>query len=258
MKNVSVIIPAYNASASIIDCLESVLKQSYSVKEIIIVDDGSTDDTYKKLEDYKKKHNLMNLYLERQSNQGPSVARNRGIMMATGEWIAFLDADDRWLLDKIALQMECLDCMPELSVIGGGQKENFWKKNIIRISFNRLLVKNYFITSAVLLKKTILPALPFDVGRRYSEDYKLWLELAYHYPCAILSKAIVIYANNENIFTRNSLTSHMWEMEKGELKNYKYCLEKGYINRLLYYCLVIYSLLKYSIRKFMCVMEKMK
>lgn len=244
------IIPAYNASSSIIACLESVLMQTYPVKEIIIVDDGSGDDTFCKLEEYKQYHHLTNLFIVRQSNSGPSVARNKGISLAKGEWIAFLDADDRWMPDKLELQVRCLGHNPQLTVIGCRPGGDGKKGDCILLSFNCMLLKNYFVTSSVLLKKAILPDVPFDVNRRYSEDYKLWLELAFHHSCAVLTQTVVIYANNENRFTRNSLSAHMWEMEKGELKNYRYCLEKKYIEKPCYCFLVVWSLVKFIVRKF--------
>ena len=256
MKEISVVIPAYNASASIIKCIDSIFSQTYPIKEVIVVDDGSSDDTYIKLVTYKEKFGLDILRIEKQINSGPSVARNKGIMLATGEWIAFLDADDRWEKEKIAHQVKCLDNDPELCVIGCDSKKRRLSRKLINVTFNKLLLKNYFVTSSVLVKKSILPSQPFDVNQFYSEDYKLWLELCYFNKCAVLPEVLVVYAENENLFTRNSLSARMWKMEKGELANYGYCLNKGYINHGEYCCLILFSLVKYLIRLFLRAIAK--
>ena len=101
--SVSVIIPAHNASEYIGRAIESVLAQTRKPDEIIVVDDGSTDDTARIIADYGSKV----IYIQ-QENAGPSVARNTGIEAATSEWIAFLDADDEWIPEKLELQTELL------------------------------------------------------------------------------------------------------------------------------------------------------
>lgn len=113
---VSVVIPTYNNAAYIIEAIESVLDQSYSDYEIIVVDDGSTDDTHNVLRPYA--HRLQ--YLA-QDNRGAAAARNCGIHAAKGDLIAFLDADDLFLLpDKLERQVACFDSEPSLGVIQTG------------------------------------------------------------------------------------------------------------------------------------------
>lgn len=103
---VSVIIPAYNAERTIVSCLDSVCLQTYSNLEIIVVDDGSTDQTLALLNTYQQDHTGCRLCIFTQKNAGPSVARNHGIAEAKGEFIAFLDADDQWYRDKIESQLK--------------------------------------------------------------------------------------------------------------------------------------------------------
>ena len=102
---VSVVIPAYNAEKTIADCLDSVNDQTYPDIEIIVINDGSADQTLKLLEEYQR-FSLRPLRIYTQKNAGPSVARNCGISLAKGEYIAFLDADDRWVKDKIENQLK--------------------------------------------------------------------------------------------------------------------------------------------------------
>jgi len=106
---VSVVIPAYNSGRFIARAVESVLGQSRAAAEVIVVDDGSTDDTGEAVRRYGERVRYV-----RQENGGASVARNTGVAAAEGEWIAFLDADDEWLPGKLAAQMDLLGRHPEL------------------------------------------------------------------------------------------------------------------------------------------------
>jgi glycosyltransferase involved in cell wall biosynthesis len=115
MKNlrpVSVVIPTYNSAPYLIEALESVLIQTYPIHEIIIVDDGSSDNTVEVLEPYSNSI----IYLK-QHNAGSATARNTGIERATGEWVAFLDSDDVWEPDKIEKQVAYIQQVPELICI---------------------------------------------------------------------------------------------------------------------------------------------
>ncbi len=112
---VSVIIPVYQGDRFLAEAVESVLNQTYTNCEIIVVDDGSTDNIHEVLEPYFEK--IRYVY---QQNQGVAAARNYGIKIAKGELIAFLDQDDFWLPDKLALQVACFDAQPELGIVHCG------------------------------------------------------------------------------------------------------------------------------------------
>src|SRR5512134_3903793 len=101
MPNLSVIIPAYNAEAFIADTVHSALNQTYRDLEVIVVDDGSKDGTRDRLDAFGRR-----VRVHQQANSGVARARNAGVRLATGDWIAFLDADDLWLPHKIERQME--------------------------------------------------------------------------------------------------------------------------------------------------------
>ena len=126
MPRVSVIIPTYNCDRFLPEAIDSVLMQTYQDYEIIVIDDGSTDQTCQVLEFYQNK--IRYFY---QENQGSAVARNLGIKQAQGEFIAFLDADDFWILpEKLAEQVNCFEQQPSLGSVhtgwrivdGGGEK----------------------------------------------------------------------------------------------------------------------------------------
>src|SRR5215467_8142244 len=97
---VSVVIPAYNAGAYIEDALDSVFRQTFPRLEVIVVDDGSTDDTRSRLEPYRSR-----IHYVWQTNNGSGAARNRGIDVSSGDYIAFLDADDLWSPEKLQIQL---------------------------------------------------------------------------------------------------------------------------------------------------------
>jgi glycosyltransferase involved in cell wall biosynthesis len=109
---VSVVIPTYNCGECVEEAIDSVLSQTYRNQEIIVVNDGSTDDTASKLEKYKDRIRLVT-----QANRGLSGARNTGLELSTGEYVAFLDADDRWLSGKLEQQIACFRELDEIEMV---------------------------------------------------------------------------------------------------------------------------------------------
>lgn len=113
-KSISVIVPVYNAELYLVESIESVMGQSYQPREIILVDDGSTDNSAKIARGFG---NLVQYHY--QPNQGAGAARNAGVKLAQGDFLAFVDADDLWLDDKLALQMQAFDDHPDLEMVFG-------------------------------------------------------------------------------------------------------------------------------------------
>jgi glycosyltransferase involved in cell wall biosynthesis len=243
---ISVIIPAYNAANTIIRCIESVYSQTYDEIEIIIVNDGSTDNTVKIVQHFKKEHKKENLYIYTQENGGPSKARNNGIRFASGDWVAFLDADDCWLPDKLERQIIFSKENPEFSLIGTEYCDNKANANdsYREIKLSDLLFKNYVFTSSVIIKREIMNKFYFNENQRYSEDYRLWLQVSQYYKIAVLNTKLVIYAINENEF-KNRLSSNLWKMEKSELANYFFLFKQKNISFHLCICAIIFSIFKY-------------
>ena len=184
---VSVVIPAYNAAVYLPATLDSVLVQSFSNYEIIVVNDGSPDtpELEKALQPYFGK-----LRYIKQENRGPSSARNTGIRAARGKYVAFLDSDDIWLPKHLANQMAMLENNPSLGLVYANGVQIRDERPIgvsfdrtpqsLPVNFDSLLREQSTVntSSAVVSRDALVEAGMFDEQFRRSEDYDLWLRLA--------------------------------------------------------------------------------
>ncbi len=185
---VSIVIPAYNSTAFIKETLENVFNQTYKNLEIIIVDDGSTDDLKKFLADLIKTQRIIYVY---QKNAGQSAARNTGHKIAKGKYIAFLDSDDLYLPVKIEEQVKYLENHPECDVCYcdilhflDTKPRQFLHHRYRYPSgqiFDKLLKINYINPLSALIKKEVLDKYgAFRPDFRRSDEWYLWLNLAFH------------------------------------------------------------------------------
>jgi glycosyltransferase involved in cell wall biosynthesis len=206
--NVSVIIPAYNAARYLAEAIESVLTQAFQDFEIVLVDDGSTDSTLRVAERYRER-----VQIYEQTHLGPSAARNAGLRLARGEFLAFLDADDRFLPGKLARQVAYLRANPQVDVVysnGYGyritehRKEEqrtftslgYLNKNlgIPEISLPKLAIQNAFpIHAALSRRQAILDVGGFDEILLGREDWDLWLRVAEAHRFAYLDMYVALY-----------------------------------------------------------------
>lgn len=180
---VSVIIPAYNASDFISKALTSVLEQTYKNFELIIIDDCSRDDTFKIINDFAAKDDRIKVY-RNEKNSGVAFTRNFGVLMATSDWIAFLDSDDKWRGDKLEKQIALLKNNPDASLIftgssfinEGGKGSSYILRVPEKITFRQLLKQNLISCSSVLVKKEHL--LKYKMERDdMHEDFAVWLQI---------------------------------------------------------------------------------
>ncbi len=194
---VSVIIPTYNRAAMVREAVESVFRQTFVDFQLIVVDDGSTDDTSEALSPFRPR--LTYLY---QAHRGVSAARNLGIEAALGRWIAFLDSDDLWLPEKLKAQVEFFRQNPEARV---NQTEEIWirkgrrvnpKKKHKKISgdlFAPSLKLCLVSPSAVMIEKALFNDLGgFDESLPACEDYDLWLRISARHPIFLIDRPLVI------------------------------------------------------------------
>jgi len=212
---ISVVMPAYNSEAFIPEAIESVIGQTYTNWELIIVDDGSTDNTSQIVAGYKEADNRIRYFF--QNNSGPAVARNKGIKESRGKYIAFLDSDDIWYLDKLEKQMNFLFCHPGYVVYGGRNyilEENgrFVESGQIRLFENHDTIQenaeyfifhpNMTITSTVLFEKDLLDRVGyFDETPQICEDDNLFIRMAMHSKFHCLNEAVDYRRKHDNSLT---------------------------------------------------------
>jgi glycosyltransferase involved in cell wall biosynthesis len=198
MPEVSVIIPTYNRSQKVARAIQSVLDQSFRDLEIIVVDDGSTDDTNQCLGRFGSSIR----YIRQLVNRGVSAARNGGIKRSFAQWIAFLDSDDYWLKDKLDVQMDfvhrnpgAVACQTEEIWIRRGRRVNPKRKHrkpsgdIFRQSLKLCLVS----PSSVIIRRTIFDEVGlFDETLQAGEDYDLWLRISCRYPVYLIDRELIV------------------------------------------------------------------
>ena len=194
---VSVIIPTHNRGWVLSEAIDSVLAQDFQDYELIVVDDGSTDDTREILDTYGR-----DIIVLHQTNKGVSAARNQGIAQAGGQLLAFLDSDDIWLPRKLSQQVDFFKLHPDAVI---NQTEEIWIRNDVRVNpkdrhrkpsgmiFERSLGLCLVSPSAVMIKKTLFDAVGvFDENLPACEDYDLWLRISCQYPVHLIDTPLII------------------------------------------------------------------
>jgi glycosyltransferase involved in cell wall biosynthesis len=245
---VSVVIPCYNSAETIESCLKSVLSQTYQDLEILVIDDGSTDHSADIVSGFMVKlERPERLRLIKQVNAGPSSARNTGVRMALGKWVAFLDSDDCWDVRKLAIQMEYASLNSDLALLGVecAKPSGAGSSSFSSVSFDQLLFKNYFKTSGVLMRRSVALEIPFDEKMKYSEDYRVWLLTSFKYKVGIINKNLCDSIVRKKAFGESGLSSNLVAMQKGEIANYRHLYNGKHINLTKYLECIGYSYLKY-------------
>lgn len=200
-RHVTVIIPTHNRAAMIERSVQSALAQSYEDLDVIVVDDGSTDNTAEVVERIVDDRLR---YIRREKNAGAQAARNAGVRAASGDLIAFLDSDDEWDPLKIELQVEKLStCPPSVGMVYCGirridQDGRTVPDRIPRYRgrlFERLLQKNIIGgMSVALIRADVLREVgPFDERLRARQDLDMWLRIARHYEIDFVPEKLVVY-----------------------------------------------------------------
>ena len=222
MSKVSIVIPAYNQARYLAQAIESALQQTHSDIEVVVVDDGSTDETPAVNERY-----LSNPYFRsvRQTNTGLPGARNRGISESTGDYLCFLDSDDYFLPEKVARQAAMLDASPELGFVycdittvdetGQPVTEQFSVANTQReLSgnlFTSLMLGGYFPPHTVMIRRRVLDLVgTFDPDLGGHADYELWLRVSgAGFKAAFIAERLVCYRTHPDSMSKDGL--HMAE-----------------------------------------------
>ncbi len=246
----SIIIPMFNASNTMVKTLESCINQTYGLKEIIIIDDCSTDDSMQVVKQWKKNYNgNIEIVLEKlEQNSGPSKARNRGWDLASSDYVIFLDADDKFLSNKLEVIDSVLMENPEIILLGhsysleGEEKKE--TSSLEKISTADLLLKNLTTTPSVIVKRDIEER--FDESMRYTEDHDLWLRITKKYnKTYYLNRVLTII--DRPVRSKGGQSSNLWAMRKGEIiMYYKYCKTNRIM--LLFPLFTVFSLSKHVLK----------
>lgn len=209
---ISVVIPSYNAARFVNQAIDSVIQQTYSPVEIIVVDDGSTDDTAQRLGELGDRIRYIH-----QANGGLSKARNRGIREARGEFVAFLDADDKWLPEKLQKQWEKLQADPDLKFVhtdvfdliettGEVVHEDRNGRRFTGDCYLEFFEGNVIIPSSVLVARSCLDRMGnFDEAIRgaSTQDMDLCLRIARHHRFGYIDEPLVLYRMHPDNASRN-------------------------------------------------------
>ena len=214
---ITVVIPTYNRGRYIGEAIESALGQMWPPDEVVVVDDGSTDETGSRLASYGSRIRVITT-----GNHGVAAARNAGIEAATGEWVAFLDSDDVWEAEKLAKQIEALKNQPDAGLSftnrrpmdEDGRPLKGHHRSMVGGQVTRALFQSTFVdTPGVVVRKALLDTLGgFDESLAVCEDYELWLRASLYTPFVLV---------DEPLFRRRILTcslSHSDDPDHHEIK----------------------------------------
>lgn len=215
MKSISVVIPTHNREHTLARAIDSVLDQTSTVDEIIVVDDGSTDNTENFL---SKKYPSVDY--QYQSNAGVSAARNKGVSVAKSDWIAFLDSDDQWLAKKIGMQRQAWNESPSHRIVHSDEvwirngirvnKKNKYKKSGGRIFEDCLPLCAISPSSVVIEKKLLIEVGGFDESLTVCEDYDLWLKICSAYPVLLVDVELL----NKYGGDKDQLSTIHWGLDR--------------------------------------------
>jgi glycosyltransferase involved in cell wall biosynthesis len=219
---ISVVIPTHNRAALLLRALESVFAQTRPPDEIIVVDDGSTDDTVLRT-------SQLPVTLIQQENRGVSAARNVGIQRARGDWIALLDSDDEWLPEKLEQQLACLRAKLDIRICHTQERWIRLGKPLKQLAkhqkfggwiFPRCLDICLMSPSSILIHRDVFDAVGgFDETLPACEDYELWLRITARYPVAFIETPLIIKHGGH----LDQLSMAHWGMDRFRI----YALEKA-------------------------------
>jgi len=228
---VTVIIPTYNRGWIIDEAIDSVLAQDYTEFELIVVDDGSSDNTSDVLDSYRNVIKVLS-----QQNKGVSAARNRGIAEASGKFIAFLDSDDLWLPQKLSRQVEFFNTTPDALIC---QTEEVWIRNGLRVNpkkrhkkpsgmiFEPSLALCLVSPSAVMIRRSLLGIVGnFDETLPACEDYDLWLRISCRFPVYRIDAPLIIKRGGHE-----DQLSASFGLDRFRIKAIKKVIESGYLSK---------------------------
>ncbi|MBD2567243.1 glycosyltransferase [Anabaena lutea] len=230
MKSViSVIIPVYNGEKTIRETIESVLNQTFSLIEVLIINDGSTDATLEIIQNISDSRLKLFSYI----NAGPATSRNRGLSHAVSEFVAFIDADDIWTSNKLESQLKALQANPQAAVAyswtdyidAAGKLLKCGRHTTLSGDvYSRLLLENFLENgSNPLIRKECFTTLGnFNEALTPAEDWDMWLRLASRYEFVVVPEVQILYR-----VSMHSLSTNLKRQEAGSLE----VIERGFADQ---------------------------
>ncbi|SEL80566.1 glycosyltransferase family 2 protein [Parapedobacter koreensis] len=234
-KKVSIITPLFNGAQFVSETIASVLLQSYQNLELLIIDDGSTDSGPQIVEEYKKKDNRIK-FIRNDHNLGPARTRNRGIEVATGRYIAFLDSDDIWLPNKLEVQLHFMEKNKTPFTFTHyeqlDEEGNFLKKMDYfpdKVDYRSTMMSNK-IGCLTAMYDTVYFGKVYMADIRNRQDYTLWLQL--------LKKVKYAYCVPEILaryrIRKGSISSNKWKLIKYHWHIYRHIEQQPFFTSLYY------------------------
>jgi len=255
IETISVVIPVYNAENTIYTTLNSIKSQTGGHFEIIVVNDGSTDNSLVEVYAFRKAHPQLCMIIIDKMHEGVSATRNTGLRVATGDYIAFLDADDEWHPEKTTKQLAVLKEVADADFVGCLYKPHPVRSSsksfphITEVTSRDLLFKNFFQTSTVIMKRKVFSAVGyFEKTISYGEERNYFLRASKIFPCLLMNENLINYGNGKRAFGQSGLSANLVQMEIGELKNLLYAYRT--LNMPLFTCCnaIMFSLVKFARR----------
>lgn len=223
MPTVSIVMPAYNAAKTIRASVESVLAQTEADWELIVIDDGSRDDTAMILSAFAERDCRIRFY-QNEKNSGASFTRNRAVELAQGRWIAFLDSDDMWRADKLEKQLALAKQHPDMVISytassfinDDGESYGYVMEAEEKTTYKTLLKRNLLSCSSVMLDASVMKSLKMPSDKMH-EDYYIWL--------MVVRSCGVAYGINEPLLIyrlcANSKSSNRFKSAKMLFNSYR-------------------------------------
>lgn len=221
-KKVSAVITTHNRLNDLKNAINSVLEQTYKNIELIVVDDNSDDETKEYMENFaKENYNIKYIRISKDESKGGNYARNKGIDLSSGEYIAFLDDDDIWLPTKIEKQVKVIEKNKDIGLVYCGKYDKFdngkkykfkidetYRGNLAQLCFQSI----FCITSEILTRKSVLEGVgKFDINMKFWQEYDLTIRICQKYLIDYVNEPLIIYSVSFNDKARLTNKLEKWE-----------------------------------------------
>ena len=252
---ISVVIPCFNSAKTIERALRSVESQTTKPHEVLVVDDASSDNTVSVIEQYERSSSLNIRVIKQSANGGPSVARNAAWNVSTGEFVAFLDADDQWHPQKLEAQLNAMLANPTIVMSFHdhlfGSSEHFETLPLTpttsQATLHNYLIRNRSATPTVMLRTALSER--FLNTKRYAEDYLLWMTIIASHGSALHIHATLAHCSNPG-YGGSGQSGRLWKMERSELSGFVSLWRSGALSLPTLVAVSIWSITKYLLRLF--------